>query len=69
MNDAIYATGEEPEAGDLIECLPDEGAYHPGHEIKGGEQYKVVEVDCGYVFFDDDYGWWPTRFALVSRDP
>ena len=63
----VYETGETPEVGDVIECLPGEGAYHPGHEIREGEQYTVCEIDGGYVFFSDDYGWGPARFALVSR--
>jgi hypothetical protein len=26
-----------------------------------------VEIDGGYLYFSDNYGWWPTRFALVER--
>jgi hypothetical protein len=67
-DEPIYATGETPQAGDVVECLPGNGAYHPDHVIREGEQYTVVEVDGGYLFFADNYGWWPTRFALVERE-
>jgi hypothetical protein len=67
-DDSTYETGETPEVGDVIECLPGEGAYLPGHEISEGKQYTVAEIHGGYVFFKDYYGWWPTRFALVERD-
>ena len=63
-----YYGGETPQIGDVVECLPGEASYVPEHEISEGEQYEVVEVDGGYLFFADNYGWWPTRFALVERE-
>ena len=66
-DDGRYFTGETPEIGDVVECMPGEGSYTPDHEIREGEHYTVVEIDGGYLFFEDNYGWWPTRFALVER--
>ncbi len=69
MSKSVYETGERPEVGDVIECLPGEGSYcNERHSIVDGEQYTVVEIDGGYVFFEDDYGWWPGRFALEERN-
>lgn len=68
--DDLYASGQEPLIGDTVECLPEEGAYVPGLPgggIREGEQYEVLEIDGGYVYFADDYGWWPTRFSLIKR--
>jgi len=68
-NEGNYSTGEMPEVGDVVECLPGEGGGTSEHEVNEGEQYTVTDVDCGYLFLDkDEYGWWPTRFALVERN-
>lgn len=63
----LYCGGEEPRVGDIVEVVPEEGSNTPEHEVLEGERYEVVEVDGGYIFFDDDYGWWPTRFVLIYR--
>lgn len=68
--DDLYASGQEPCVGDIVECLPDEGSYVPGlpgDGIREGEQYEVLEIDGGYLYFADNYGWWPTRFILITR--
>jgi len=69
VSECVYATGESPCVGDVVECLPGEGSYP---NLSDGEHYTVAEIDGGYLFwpepgFPGGYGWWPTRFALVER--
>jgi len=65
IDEGTYYDGEQPEVGDVIECLPEEGSFP---SLKEFEQYTVEEIDGGYVFFDGN-GWWPARFCLISRGP
>lgn len=69
MSEGAYETGEMPEVGDVIECLPGEGSFPT---LTEGEQYTVAEIDGGYLYwptldFPNGYGWSPARFALVER--
>ena len=69
-DDVTYETGETPEVGDVVECLPGEGSFP---NLTEGEQYTVVEVDCGYLYwpepgYPNGYGWGAARFALVERN-
>lgn len=65
IDEGTYYDGEQPEVGDIIECLPEEGSFP---NLKELEQYTVEEIDGGYVFFEGN-GWWPARFCLISRGP
>jgi hypothetical protein len=57
-----YLTGDLPAVGDVVKCVEAHDST-----LNKGDQFTVSRVDRGYLVFDGQYVYWPSRFELVER--